>query len=314
MFICINGQLGSGKSTICKLLNEMYGFEVFSTGTIQRKIAIIKNMSTLELNKESENDYTLDYNIDDAIVEFANKNIGEPVVFDSRLAWYFVPNSFKVRLTINPVTAAERIVSNRRNMEESYDSLEEAISKLSERQKSESLRYKSLYNVDIDDSNNYDLIVDTSQLTPEEVVGIIYEAYCYFCKKTIEKHIMNQSTANAFINTAIVAYDIRIVLYKMQNGYVTSVDEILNNEISTFFNKKSERTNMRLIEEELLVIDSFETCNGKEETQKLLYEIITKRMQLGKLTFLISNMRLKNIPSISSELISLITDSFEILP
>ena len=39
MQMTITGRLGSGKSTICKILNEEYGFEIFSTGTINREYA-----------------------------------------------------------------------------------------------------------------------------------------------------------------------------------------------------------------------------------------------------------------------------------
>ena len=39
MLISITGKLGSGKSTICNILRERYGFEIFSTGTINREFA-----------------------------------------------------------------------------------------------------------------------------------------------------------------------------------------------------------------------------------------------------------------------------------
>ena len=82
LFITINGQLGSGKSTVCSLLKKKYGFDVFSSGRIQRQIARKMNASTLDLNKISENDYSIDRYIDKVVVEFAENNIGESVVFD----------------------------------------------------------------------------------------------------------------------------------------------------------------------------------------------------------------------------------------
>ena len=176
------------------------------------------------------------------------------------------------------------------------------------------MRYKSIYNIEIDDSKNYDLIVNTSQLTPEEVANTIFEAYCCFCEKTIVEQIGNQPTTNAFINTAVVADSIYAALDKLQNCYVISVDEILNNEIATFRNRNIENPNKRLLEKDLLAIDSFETCNGKEATQRILYEIITKRMQSCKPTLLLAKMGLRNFSTISSELESLINDSFEFFP
>ncbi len=51
MHITLTGNLGSGKSTICKILREEYGFEIYSTGTVQRKIAEEFGVSVLEMNK-----------------------------------------------------------------------------------------------------------------------------------------------------------------------------------------------------------------------------------------------------------------------
>ena len=39
MHISITGKLGSGKSTVCHLIHDLYGYEIFSTGAIQREVA-----------------------------------------------------------------------------------------------------------------------------------------------------------------------------------------------------------------------------------------------------------------------------------
>ena len=41
------------------------------------------------------------------------------------------------------------------------------------REKSESTRYKRYYNIDLDDTSIYDLIVDSSDKTPDEISKII---------------------------------------------------------------------------------------------------------------------------------------------
>ena len=172
MFITINGDLGSGKTTVCNLLKN-FGFEIFSAGSIQRQMANSMNISTLELNKNSKEDFSYDFYIDNSIVEYAKKNTGKRIVFDSRLAWHFVPDSMKVRLTIKPYIAAERVFLNRQTSEESYSSVEETMEKLLERQKTEIERYQMIYNVAIDDTRNYDLIIDTTSLKPTDIVNII---------------------------------------------------------------------------------------------------------------------------------------------
>ena len=51
MLMSITGKLGSGKSTVCNILKDKYGFEIFSTGTINREYARSIGVTTLELNK-----------------------------------------------------------------------------------------------------------------------------------------------------------------------------------------------------------------------------------------------------------------------
>lgn len=60
--------------------------------------------------------------------------------------------------------------------EESYENLDIAIEKIAARKQGENERYKERYQVDLDDENNYKLIVDTSNLTPEEEAEMIVEA------------------------------------------------------------------------------------------------------------------------------------------
>lgn len=180
MFITINGHLGSGKSTVCTLLQEKYGFSIFSTGSIQREFANSLNISTLELNKKSFDDLSFDHYIDSATVEYAKAHCGERIVFDSRLAWHFVPNSFKVRLTIVPELAAIRVFTLRQSEEENYSTVQEAMEQLFERQKSEAERYQALYGIDSNDVNNYDYIVDTSNLSPLDVADRIMNKYKEF--------------------------------------------------------------------------------------------------------------------------------------
>ena len=81
MYITINGQLGSGKSEICKFFKNEHGFDVFSTGRIQREKALLEGISTLEMNEKSGKDYSLDYLIDNATVKFAKEHQGEDVIF-----------------------------------------------------------------------------------------------------------------------------------------------------------------------------------------------------------------------------------------
>ncbi len=177
MLISITGKLGSGKSTVCNLLKDRYGFEIYSTGAFQREVARKMGITTLELNKRLREDPSLDYIIDDAVKQMSIEKAEEKLIFDSRMAWHFAVKSFKIFLTIDPCEAARRVMKNQRGCEEFYADENEACEKLIERSQVEQARFMQIYGVDYYDFDNYDLIVDTTARTPDEIIEIIMSAY-----------------------------------------------------------------------------------------------------------------------------------------
>ena len=180
MQIAFSGKLGSGKSTVCKILNEKYGYEIYSTGTIQRKVAEDMGISTLELNKRMSEDPSLDHIIDDAVVELSRKRAGDKLIYDSRMAWHFAENTFKVYMYVDPTVAARRVFEADRGDVEKYSSVDEAKEKLIARSLEENKRFKDIYGVDNFDYKNYDLIIDSTSATPEQIAeAIVTEAQKY---------------------------------------------------------------------------------------------------------------------------------------
>ncbi len=173
MHITITGNLGSGKSTICKLLNEKYQYEIYSTGKVQRELARQMNMTTLELNQLMCSDKKYDKMIDDETARISRENREKDIIFDSRLAWHFVEHSFKVFVSVSLEVAAERVMNDQRGAEEKYSSLEEAKKLLAERAATERVRYKDIYNLNYMDFSNYNLIIDSTYCTPDKIVEII---------------------------------------------------------------------------------------------------------------------------------------------
>ncbi|MCL2664295.1 MAG: cytidylate kinase family protein [Defluviitaleaceae bacterium] len=183
MHITVAGKLGSGKSTICRILKEKHGFQVYSTGAIHREIAQQRNITTHEMNemlKDQNQDF--DKEIDDAVTQISVEQNGKTIVFDSRMAWKFAVGSFKVFCIVDTALAAQRIFDNPRGDVETYLDVNDAKEKLFERGMMENERFMKLYDVDTFDYANYNLVLDTSALTAEAAADIIFEKFTAFCK------------------------------------------------------------------------------------------------------------------------------------
>lgn len=171
--ITITGDLGSGKSAVSRLLCAQAGFQYISTGRIQRRLAAEMGIDTLEMNRRADIDPSIDEKIDSVFVELGKDP--ERYVVDSRLAWHFLPDSFKVYLRADVRVAAERILGDPTRNSEQYQSLEEAVEKITARKASENARFLTKYGADCTNMANFDLVVDTTRRTPEEVCALILE-------------------------------------------------------------------------------------------------------------------------------------------
>ena len=172
--ISLAGDLGSGKSTVAKILIDALGAEYYSTGSLVRQIAERMGMTIGELNVYMETHPEIDTEIDDGLVALSD----DPrlLIIDSRMAWHFTKGTFKVYLSTDVETASLRIMGANRSGEH-VATLEETIACTKARRESEKKRYSEQYGVDITDLSNYSLVVDTTSATPEEVAGVIISCY-----------------------------------------------------------------------------------------------------------------------------------------
>ena len=173
--ITITGDLGSGKSAVSRILKERLGFEIYSTGKVQREIAARYGMTTLELNQYAEKNPEIDDEIDSV---FKKLNVREEgLIVDSRMAWHFMPASYKVFLMVPVEVAARRIMSDPNRKSEEYRTIEEAVTKLIARKSSENQRFLDIYQVDCTNPGNFDLAVNTANLRPEQVAETIIAGF-----------------------------------------------------------------------------------------------------------------------------------------
>jgi len=165
----ISGVPGSGKSSVSKLLAKKLKYNYFSIGTIMRELAKKKDLSIVELSILAEKDKNIDLELDEIQKGYSEM---DDFVMDSRLGFYFISDSFKVFLTCPLKIAAERIFKDPRE-DEKYNDLNDAINKIKLRRKSEKKRYLKAYGIDYTDPKYYDLLIDTSDKSVEDVANII---------------------------------------------------------------------------------------------------------------------------------------------
>ena len=118
----------------------------------------------------------IDRQIENSAAEYAKQN--DNFVIDARLGWYAVPESFKVYLKVDLDVSAQRaFYDEKRKSTEKFNTVEEQKQDIIRRYNYENERYWNLYQIRKNDMSNYDLVVDTTDKTPEEVAKIIEEEY-----------------------------------------------------------------------------------------------------------------------------------------
>lgn len=192
MNITITGNLGSGKSSVAKILNER-GYEYSSTGNIFRQLAMENGLSVEEFNKKvneaaKSGDHSVDKMIDDTTTKIGEER--DNVVFDSRLAWHFAPKSFKVFIITDIDEASRRVFHDSlRANSESYESQEACKKALINRQKLETVRYQEVYHIDYYDMSNYNLVIDSTNAASAEVAQEILDKMAEYQNGNFEKMI-----------------------------------------------------------------------------------------------------------------------------
>ena len=174
--ISLGGELASGKGTVSKILMKRLNYGVYRNGDYFRKLAKDMNMDVTNFNIYVKDHPEIDQQIEKSAAEYAKDH--DNFIIDARLGWYAVPQSFKVYLKVDINVAAQRALDDpTRKDSENFNNIEEQKKDILKRYQVENERYFQLYGVRKEDESNYDLIIDTTNLTPEQVAYKIEKAY-----------------------------------------------------------------------------------------------------------------------------------------
>lgn len=178
--ITVSGKPGSGKSSTSDKVAELLSYTRHSSGDMVRKVISERGMTLAEYNERAHTDHTLDNQVDEMLRSLRDKN---DIVVDSRLGFYWIPESFKVYLDLDIDVATARIYKDatgnqgRRSSGEGVSSLGDVASQVKTRMNDEQRRFRAMYHVDPYSLEHFDLVIDTSRHSPQTVALTVYDTY-----------------------------------------------------------------------------------------------------------------------------------------
>ncbi|MBW2997298.1 nucleoside monophosphate kinase [Candidatus Woesearchaeota archaeon] len=168
MIITISGAPGSGKTTVAKVIAEKLGYKHHSVGDLRGEIARRYGMTIDELNEVGKKEIWTDKEADDLTKEMGEKQ--DDFIIDGWVAFHFIPHSIKIFLDVEPLEGAKRVFKHQRPDEAKQDTPEGVLAMLNKRRDETNDRYKKYYNVDFLEKKNYDLVIDTTNLTLDQAI------------------------------------------------------------------------------------------------------------------------------------------------
>ena len=178
--ITLAGKPGSGKSSTADRVAELLGYTHYSSGDMVRRILAKEGMSLEEYNRKALDEHDLDDKVDE---ELRSLRGTKDVVIDSRLGFYWIPESFKVYLDLDLEVATARIfkdaVNNKKRSDagEGGSSLPDVAKQVRTRMQDEQNRFRTLYGIDPYNTHHFDLVIDMSRHDPQSVAITVFDMY-----------------------------------------------------------------------------------------------------------------------------------------
>ncbi|MEX1064176.1 MAG: AAA family ATPase [Candidatus Paceibacterota bacterium] len=165
--IRVSGNPGSGKTTVSKRLAEFLGYEYTYTGGIFRDMAKEHNLSIEDFYHKLKTDEELERSVDTRQVKLMSQQ--DNLVVEGRMApFQACPfETINIFIKVEPVEGARRQTMRPENRDHTLESMMK-LSK--ERVDNEKKRYYYLYKIANHlDEDKFDIVVDTTNLSPEQV-------------------------------------------------------------------------------------------------------------------------------------------------
>jgi cytidylate kinase len=173
MILVIGGPPGSGKTTVAERWAATHSYVLVSAGTKFRAMAKERGVTLEALGRAAEKDPSIDRALDRAILEEirARTAAGSNVVVDGRIQAHLLSKeripSFKALIDAPLEVRARRIAGREKK------GVADAKREIVAREESERIRYKTIYGIDLRDTAVFDVVIDSGEKTPDEIVAMI---------------------------------------------------------------------------------------------------------------------------------------------
>ena len=169
--ITISGMPGSGKSSLKDNLATKLQYASFiSVGDIHGEIANEKGMNINDLMEFAKTDISIHKEMDKKVKEYGQRH--KDAIIEGWIAYNFVPDSIKIFLDVDENTGAERIYHAQRKDEPKYTSIQETLMQTKKRLEDTCQGFQKTHKLDFLNKDQYDIIINTTNKTPEEVLHL----------------------------------------------------------------------------------------------------------------------------------------------
>lgn len=171
MLITISGQPGAGSTTVAKLLSKKIRHKLLTVGEIHKKIAKKHNMTIKQYwemqskNKSDQEKFHKELDKYQKGIAKKEKNM----IINGKLSAFQIPTA-KLKILL----IAELRERARRTAKRDKIPVGKAMREVGKRERMERKEWKKIYGFDyVKNKSAYDLVINVTKKTPEEIVKII---------------------------------------------------------------------------------------------------------------------------------------------
>lgn len=167
--IAVAGLPGTGTTTLCRLLAPRLSLPHVYAGQLFRQMAKEHSMDVNQFGEYAETHPDIDQELDRRMIEVARK--GNVILEGRMVAWQLREahtSGLKVLLEAPEEVRARRVAHR-----EGVADWQQVLTQNRHREASEAKRYREFYGFDPNDPRHYDLVIDSSDKTPEHIAEMV---------------------------------------------------------------------------------------------------------------------------------------------